>query len=150
MSEIVVILVLALIILGPKKLPELASGLGKAIREVRKATADIKNEIELDDAIRKPLEELREATMLPPEELKRRDEEKKWRAQREKEEREARERGELPADPVAAMTEGSDVEEYHLDDESHDADDPHAGHDGHDLHAGHEGEPASADATIVA
>src|SRR4030095_7800373 len=95
MSEILVILVLALIILGPKKLPELASGLGKAIREVRKATADIKSEIELDDAIRKPLEELREATMLRPEELKRRDEERKWREQREKEEAEARARGEL-------------------------------------------------------
>ena len=53
MQEILVILVLALIFLGPKKLPELASGIGKAIREVRKATADIKSEIELDDVIRK-------------------------------------------------------------------------------------------------
>ncbi len=43
------------------------------IREVRKATSDIKNEIELDEAIRKPLEELRDATLLPPEELKRQD-----------------------------------------------------------------------------
>ena len=99
MQEILVILVLALIFLGPKKLPELASGIGKAIREVRKATADIKSEIELDDVIRKPLEELREATMLPPEELKRRDEERKWREQREKEEKAARDRGE---DPYAA------------------------------------------------
>ncbi|HEY0711815.1 MAG TPA: twin-arginine translocase TatA/TatE family subunit, partial [Polyangia bacterium] len=88
MQEILVILVLALIFLGPKKLPELASGIGKAIREVRKATAGIKNEIQLDDAIRKPLEELREATMLPPEELVRRDEERKWREQREREDAE--------------------------------------------------------------
>jgi len=108
MQEILVILVLALIFLGPKKLPELASGIGKAIREVRKATADIKSEIELDDVIRKPLEELREATMLPPEELKRRDEERKWRAQREKEEAEARARGE---DPNAASAEAN--ADYH-------------------------------------
>src|SRR5688500_15263684 len=108
MQEILVILVLALIFLGPKKLPELASGIGKAIREVRKATADIKSEIELDDVIRKPLEELREATMLPPEELKRRDEERKWRAQREKEDAEARARGE---DPYAVAE--TPAEDYH-------------------------------------
>jgi sec-independent protein translocase protein TatA len=73
MGEITIILLLALIFLGPKKLPELASGLGKLIREIRKTTADVKNEIQLDEAIRKPLEELREAVTLPPEELKRRD-----------------------------------------------------------------------------
>ncbi|MEP6653886.1 MAG: twin-arginine translocase TatA/TatE family subunit [Myxococcales bacterium] len=73
MGEITVILLLALIFLGPKKLPELASGLGKLIREIRKTTADVKNEIQLDDAIRKPFEELRDAVTLHPEELKRRD-----------------------------------------------------------------------------
>ena len=73
MGEITVILLLALIVLGPKKLPELASGLGKIIRDIRKATNDVKNEIQLDDAIRKPFEELRDAVTLPPEELKRRD-----------------------------------------------------------------------------
>ena len=73
MGEITVILILALIFLGPKKLPELASGLGKLIREIRKTTADVKNEIQLDEAIRKPFEELRDAVTLHPEELKRRD-----------------------------------------------------------------------------
>ena len=95
-QEIVVILFVALIFLGPNMLPEIASGLGKAIREVRKAAADIKNEIALDDAIRKPLAELREATMLPPEELKRRDERRavEKRAEREEQERKAREEAE--------------------------------------------------------
>jgi TatA/E family protein of Tat protein translocase len=73
MSEIAVMLVVALLVLGPRQLPELASGLGRIIREIRKATAGLKQEIELDEAIRKPLEELREATMLPVEELRRRD-----------------------------------------------------------------------------
>jgi sec-independent protein translocase protein TatA len=93
-SEIVVILVVALVFLGPKKLPELASGLGKMIRELRKATSDIKNEIELDETIRKPVEELREAMTLHPEELKRRD---RVKAERLREEREARERAEKEA-----------------------------------------------------
>ena len=73
MGEITVILLLALIFLGPKKLPEMASGLGRMIRQFRKITADVKNEIVLDDAIRKPFEELRDAVTLHPEELKRRD-----------------------------------------------------------------------------
>jgi sec-independent protein translocase protein TatB len=73
MGEITVILLLALIFLGPKKLPELAGGLGKLIREIRKATSDVKNEITLDDSFRKPFEDLRDAVTLHPDELKRRD-----------------------------------------------------------------------------
>ena len=76
-GEITVILVLALIFLGPKKLPDLATGLGKLIREIRKATSDVKNEITLDDSFRKPFEELRDAVTLHPDELKRRDQVKK-------------------------------------------------------------------------
>ena len=64
MGEITVILLLALIFLGPKKLPDLASGLGKLIRQIRKTTADVKNEIVLDDTFRKPFEELRDAVTL--------------------------------------------------------------------------------------
>ena len=73
MGEITVILLLALIFLGPSKLPDLASGLGKLIKEIRKATSDVKNEIALDDTFRKPFEELRDAVTLHPDELKRRD-----------------------------------------------------------------------------
>jgi TatA/E family protein of Tat protein translocase len=93
-GEIVVILVVALIFLGPKMLPEVATGLGKVIREIRKATADIRQDIELDDMIRGPLRELRDAATLPPEELKRRDE---ARATQRKAEKEAAERKEREA-----------------------------------------------------
>ena len=74
MGELAVILVVALLVLGPKMLPEIATGLGKVIREIRKATADISKDFELDEMIRNPLQELRDAATLPPEELKRRDE----------------------------------------------------------------------------
>ena len=73
MGEITVILLLALIFLGPSKLPELATSLGKLIRELRKATSDVKNEINLDESFRKPFEDLRDAVTLHPDELKRRD-----------------------------------------------------------------------------
>jgi len=75
-GEIVVIAILALIVLGPRRLPELASGIGKVIREIRKATADIRGEIELDETIRKPLQDLRDAATLPPDVLKRQDRER--------------------------------------------------------------------------
>jgi TatA/E family protein of Tat protein translocase len=45
MPEILVILAVALIVIGPKKLPELAKSLGKAIGEFRKATTDLKDSL---------------------------------------------------------------------------------------------------------
>jgi sec-independent protein translocase protein TatB len=88
MGEITVILLLALIFLGPSKLPDLAAGLGKLIKEIRKATSDVKNEIALDDSFRKPFEELRDAVTLHPDELKRRDQ---WAKEREEAARRAAE-----------------------------------------------------------
>ncbi|MSP38041.1 MAG: twin-arginine translocase TatA/TatE family subunit [Deltaproteobacteria bacterium] len=44
MSELILILGLALIVLGPKKLPELAKTLGKGLAEFRRATDDLKDE----------------------------------------------------------------------------------------------------------
>lgn len=45
MPELILILAVALIILGPKKLPEIARALGKGISEFRRATSDLKNEL---------------------------------------------------------------------------------------------------------
>ena len=42
--ELLLILGLALIVLGPKKLPELARALGKGLAEFRRATDDLKDE----------------------------------------------------------------------------------------------------------
>ncbi len=44
-TEIVVILVIALIVLGPEKLPELAKALGRAMKEFRTATDEIKRSV---------------------------------------------------------------------------------------------------------
>ena len=51
-TEVIVILVLALIFIGPKKLPELAKGLGKGLREFQKAKDDIMTQVneEVEDA----------------------------------------------------------------------------------------------------
>lgn len=45
MPELLVILVVALLVLGPKRLPEVARFLGKSLAEFRRATADITEEL---------------------------------------------------------------------------------------------------------
>ena len=44
--EILIILLIILLLFGAKKLPELAKGLGKGINEFKKASNDIKKEVE--------------------------------------------------------------------------------------------------------
>ncbi|MCD6581587.1 MAG: twin-arginine translocase subunit TatB [Desulfuromusa sp.] len=48
MTEMVLIAALALIILGPKKLPALARSLGKGFAEFKRATNDLKSTIDLE------------------------------------------------------------------------------------------------------
>ena len=47
-GEIVVIAILALLLLGEKRLPEAAKTLGKTLREIRKATDDLKDQIQTE------------------------------------------------------------------------------------------------------
>ena len=44
-SELFVILLITVLLFGSKKIPELARGLGKGIREFKNATSDIQEEI---------------------------------------------------------------------------------------------------------
>lgn len=46
MPELVIILVIALIIFGPRKLPELGKSLGKSLNEFKRASADLQNTLE--------------------------------------------------------------------------------------------------------
>jgi sec-independent protein translocase protein TatB len=45
-GEIMIILVLALLVLGPQRLPDAAKQIGKAMRDFRKATDDVKQQFE--------------------------------------------------------------------------------------------------------
>ncbi len=48
MPEILLILAIALIVIGPKKLPDLAKSLGRALGEFKKATTDLKESMQID------------------------------------------------------------------------------------------------------
>ncbi|HEY8818201.1 MAG TPA: twin-arginine translocase TatA/TatE family subunit [Candidatus Limnocylindrales bacterium] len=46
--ELIIVLVIALLVLGPGKLPEVGASLGKSIREFRKASTDIADSVKVD------------------------------------------------------------------------------------------------------
>lgn len=46
--ELIIILVIALLILGPGKLPEVGASLGKSIREFRKASSDVQDAVKVN------------------------------------------------------------------------------------------------------
>ena len=48
-GELLLLGIIALVFIGPKKLPELAKGLGKGIREFQKAKNELLNEVDEDD-----------------------------------------------------------------------------------------------------
>jgi sec-independent protein translocase protein TatB len=48
MPEMILILAIALIVIGPKKLPDLAKSLGRAMREFKKATNELKETMQID------------------------------------------------------------------------------------------------------
>lgn len=56
LPELLIILAIALIVFGPNKLPELAKAFGKAMREFKKATEEMKESFEAET---KDLEELK-------------------------------------------------------------------------------------------
>ncbi len=109
--EIGVIALLALVFLGPEKLPGLAKTAGKVLREVRKATTDLRRAVEMDDVRRDIQQQLRDSA-------KRRE-------------------LETPNDPYAGLAQeerdwqsqnslaehDEDPDEYPLDDEGQDSDD---------------------------
>ncbi|HEY4485186.1 MAG TPA: twin-arginine translocase TatA/TatE family subunit [Nitrospiria bacterium] len=48
LPELLVILVLALLVLGPQRLPEIARALGRGVAELRRATRDLQEEVETE------------------------------------------------------------------------------------------------------
>ncbi|HEX9234875.1 MAG TPA: twin-arginine translocase TatA/TatE family subunit [Actinomycetota bacterium] len=68
--ELIVILIIALIVFGPKRLPEVGRTIGKSLREFRRASQDLRDEfqVSLDDD-EPPRTIASPAAPLPPAEL---------------------------------------------------------------------------------
>ena len=58
MPELIIILVIAVIVIGPKKLPDLAKSLGKGMSEFKKATQEIKESLDVEEEFKEVKEDL--------------------------------------------------------------------------------------------
>ena len=58
LPELIIIMVIALIVIGPSKLPDLAKALGKGMAEFRKATQEIKDSLDIDEDIQEVKKDL--------------------------------------------------------------------------------------------
>ena len=47
--ELLIIFLIILLVFGKKRLPELAKGLGKAVRQFKSAFDDVKNDLNIDE-----------------------------------------------------------------------------------------------------
>ena len=63
LPELLVIMVIALVVIGPSKLPDIAKALGKGMAEFRKASQEIKDSFNLDEEINDIKNDLKEGTI---------------------------------------------------------------------------------------
>ncbi len=67
MTEIVIIAILALVLLGPDRLPEAAKTIGKTVKDLKKATDGLKDQIESElYQAERSLEKAIQAPEVPP------------------------------------------------------------------------------------
>jgi sec-independent protein translocase protein TatA len=66
MPELIVIFVIALIIFGPRKLPELGKSLGKSIAEFKRASNELKSTLEEEIRMEEQKTKQEEATKATP------------------------------------------------------------------------------------
>ena len=66
MPDLVIILIVALIVIGPKKLPEMAKSLGRGYREFQKAMSGIKDGMDdIDNTINQDMNSNKEEETRP-------------------------------------------------------------------------------------
>lgn len=66
LGEVLLILILALIIWGPRRLPEISRTLGKTVRALRKATNDFTSQVTREIDIEETEDKKREPLAPPP------------------------------------------------------------------------------------
>jgi sec-independent protein translocase protein TatA len=67
MPELIIILVIALIIFGPRKLPELGRSLGKSIGEFKKASNELRSTLEEEIRIEEQRDQRQATSTVAPE-----------------------------------------------------------------------------------
>ncbi len=63
MPELIVIAIVALLVIGPKRLPEVASALGKGLSEFKRAMNNVKEELKIDE-VKEDINEMKDSLLL--------------------------------------------------------------------------------------
>ena len=72
MPELIIIFIVALLVVGPKRLPDIARQLGKAIAQLKRASMDLKDALEqeppeeIKEEVRKKIGYANDKKELPP------------------------------------------------------------------------------------
>ena len=66
MQELIIIFVVALVVFGPRKLPELARALGRGVGELKRAMYEIRHTMEEADRSSPPVDKIGDFTLTPP------------------------------------------------------------------------------------
>jgi sec-independent protein translocase protein TatB len=61
--ELIVILIVALLVIGPKRLPDVAQALGKGLAEFRRAMEDVKDNLKADD-VKQELNDMKDSLLF--------------------------------------------------------------------------------------
>jgi Tat protein translocase TatB subunit len=67
LPELIVIFIVALLVIGPKRLPDVAQALGKGLAEFKRAMDDVKSELNVDEVkrnINENVEEMKDSLLL--------------------------------------------------------------------------------------
>ena len=66
-GELIIILVIVLVLFGAKRIPEIAQGLGKGIREFKKSVRDVQTELDVDESSGRKIEKAKKEEKEKPE-----------------------------------------------------------------------------------
>lgn len=61
LGEIILILIIAFVVVGPDDLPKVARGLARAMKQARVLFSDIKDELEIENELKSVKQDLKEA-----------------------------------------------------------------------------------------
>lgn len=62
LTELIVILIVALLVIGPKKLPDVAQALGRGLAEFKRAMEDVRDELKMEE-VKRDIDDMKDSLL---------------------------------------------------------------------------------------